>query len=82
MTASTCCGRNRARRPRGCRGGPGAETKLAAAAEAFLAEVGTFADALDALDALDANVDPAAEAAFLEKLTTQCPILAALLEPQ
>jgi len=57
----------------------GAETKLAAATEAFLAEVGTFAEYLDALDA---NVDPAAEAAFLEKLTAQCPILAASLESQ
>ena len=57
----------------------GAETKLAAAAEAFLAEVGTFAEYLDALEA---NADPAAETAFTEKLSTQCPILAALLESQ
>jgi len=57
----------------------GAETKLAAAAEAFLAEVGTFAEYLDALEA---NVDPAAEAAFTEKLATLCPILAATLESQ
>jgi len=57
----------------------GAETKLAAAAEAFLAEVGTFAEYLDALEA---NADPAAETAFTEKLSTQCPILAATLESQ
>jgi len=60
---------------------PGAETKLAAAAEAFIAEVGTFAEYSDALEE-QANVDPAAEAAFVEKLTTQCPILTASLESQ
>lgn len=49
----------------------GAESKPAAVAEAFLAEVGTFAEALDA------NADPAAEAAFLEELGTQCPVLVA-----
>ena len=49
----------------------GAESKLAAVVEAFLAEVGTFAEALDA------NADPAAEAAFLEELGTQCPVLVA-----
>jgi len=57
----------------------GAETKLAAAAEAFLAEVGTFAEYLDALEA---NADPAAETAFTEKLSTQCLILAARLESE
>ncbi|CAN5485050.1 hypothetical protein BH10ACT2_BH10ACT2_12550 [soil metagenome] len=50
---------------------PGAEAKLAAAASAFLADVGT----LD--DYYNANADPALEAAFNDALSTQCPKLAA-----
>jgi len=53
---------------------PGAETKLAAAAEAFLADVGTIDESFEA------SAD--AEAAFLEKIGTQCPMLAAPLESQ
>jgi len=51
---------------------PGAETKLAAAAEAFLADVGTIDESFEA------SAD--AEAPFLEKMGTQCPMLLASLE--
>ena len=50
---------------------PGAETKLAAAAEAYLAAVGTIDEFLGA------TADPVADAAGLEKLTAQCPMLLA-----
>jgi len=50
---------------------PGAEAKLAAAAEAYLADVGTIDEYFEA------NADPAAEAAFIEALGTQCPTLVA-----
>lgn len=52
---------------------PDAETKLAAAAEAFLTDVGTIDEYFQA------NADPAAEAAFNEALSAQCPILTASL---
>lgn len=55
---------------------PGAETKLAAAAAAFLADVGT-ADEFN-----EASADPAAEAAFATAFPAQCPILVASIESQ
>jgi len=51
---------------------PGAETKLAAAAEAFLADVGTIDESFEA------SAD--GEAAFLEEFGTLCPMLLASLE--
>jgi len=55
---------------------PGAEAKLTAAAEAFLADVGT-------VDEYDVTVaDPAAEAAFNEALPTQCPMLVASFDSE
>ncbi|HYN31292.1 MAG TPA: hypothetical protein VES40_01600 [Ilumatobacteraceae bacterium] len=53
---------------------PEAETKLAAAAAAYLAEVGT----IDEFN--EANADPAAEAAFATAFPAQCPILVASLD--
>lgn len=50
---------------------PDAEAKFAAAAAAFLADVGTIDDYFQA------NADPVAEAAFNETLSTQCPTLVA-----
>jgi len=55
---------------------PGADTKLAAAAEAYLADVGTIDEFLDA------TADPVTDAAGLEKLTAQCPMLLASLASQ
>ena len=50
---------------------PEAETKLAAAVEAYLADVWTIDEYFAA------NADPAAEGAFDEVLGTQCPVLVA-----